>query len=146
MVAAGLAALSLSACTGGQLPVASLRNTPGAGASYPGAVVYQRMETEAEANAMAKNPAMIKVDACAPDTTADVLTWFDARLRDAGWSRDPGHTVVGDTGEFLPDEIAWSRGERHFQLRFLTPAYADHLAARTGKPSGCTGGYETILD
>ena len=95
---------------------------------------------------MAENPAPIKVDACAPDPPAQVRAWFGKSLRDAGWSRDPGTTTVLDTGEFLLHATAWSRGQRHFELRFLTPTFADDLAGEAGKPRGCAAAYETIFD
>jgi hypothetical protein len=137
--------LLLAGCTGGQLPLSGLRAVPGARAAYPGAVEYQRLATEASANVMAKNPALIKVDACADAPADQVLAWFATDLREAGWSRDVGRTTLSDTGEFQPESTTWSRGERHFELRFLTAAYADHLADRAGRPRGCSTAYETIV-
>lgn len=92
---------------------------------------------------MAKNPAAIKVDACAPDGPAQVVSWFTRYLADAGWTRDPGHSVASDPGELQPEGTTWSRGDLHFELLFLTPAFADHLADEAGKPHGCAGPYET---
>ena len=143
-----LAALALTGCqdTGGQPGLVDLRRTPGATASYPGATEYRRLEADASANAMAKNPAQIKVDACAADPRGRVLAWFGKTLEDAGWSRDPGDTPVSDRREFRPQATAWSRGDRHFELRFLTAEFADHLAGEVGQWSGCPAAYETIVD
>ncbi len=143
-----LAAVALTGCqdTGGQPGLSDLRHTPGATAGYPGATEYRRLEVEASANAMAKNPAQIQVDACARDSTHRVHKWFDKRLRDAGWSRDPGYTPISDPGEFRPHSFAWSRGERHFDLRFLTDEFAGHLAGAAGEPAGCPAAYETFVD
>lgn len=140
-----LGGLLLAGCTGGQLSLSGLRAVPGARAAYPGAVTYQRLESEASANVMAKNPALIKVDACAAAPPEQVLAWFAGRLRGAGWARDAGRTTMSDAGEFQPGAVTWSRGARHFELRFLTAAYADHLAERAGEPVGCRGAYETIV-
>lgn len=41
--------------------------------------------------------------------------------------------------------VPGARGARHVELRFLTAAYADHLAERAGEPGGCRGAYETIV-
>ncbi|NYD43594.1 hypothetical protein [Nocardioides panaciterrulae] len=143
-----LAAFAVVGCqgTGGQPGLADLRRTPGARASYPGATEYRRLEVEASANAMAKNPAQIKVDACAADPRGRVLAWFGKTLEEAGWSRDPGDTPVSDRREFRPEATAWSRGDRHFELRFLTAEFADHLAGEAGRRSGCPAAYETIVD
>jgi hypothetical protein len=135
----------LAGCTGGQLSLSGLRAVPGARAAYPGAVTYQRLETEASANVMAKNPALIKVDACADAAPEQVLAWFAGHLSGAGWTRDGGRTTLSDAGEFQPGAVTWSRGARHFELRFLTAAYADRLAGRAGEPAGCRGAYETIV-
>jgi hypothetical protein len=135
----------VSGCTGGQLRLERLRGVPGAGAAYPGAVEYLRLETEASANVMAKNPALIKVDACAPAARQDVLAWFGERLRRSGWTQDPGHLTLSDTGEYAPQSTTWSRGARHFELRFLTAGYADRLAGRAGRPVGCATAYESIV-
>jgi hypothetical protein len=140
-----LGGLLLGGCTGGQLSLSGLRAVPGARAAYPGAVTYQRLETEASANVMAKNPALIKVDACADAAPEQVLAWFAGHLRGAGWTRDAGRTTLSDTGEFQPAAVTWSRGARHFELRFLTAAYADRLAERAGEPGGCRGAYETVV-
>jgi len=143
-----LAATMLAGCedADGQPGLADLRRAPGATAAYPGAGEYRRLEVEASASAMAKNPAQIKVDACAPDPRDRVREWFGTTLEDDGWSRDPGDTPVSDRREFLPEATSWSRGERHFELRFLTAEFADHLADEAGQPAGCSAAYETIVD
>ena len=140
-----VAVLALTGCRddGGQLRLSGLRRVPGATAAYPGATEYRRLEAEASANVMSKNPAEIKVDACAPDGRASVRAWFDDTLRAAGWSGH-GSTPVSDRGEFRPVATAWSRGARHFELRFLTPEFADHLAGEASGPARCPAAYETI--
>jgi hypothetical protein len=139
--------LAAAGCTGGQLPLSGLQKVPGATTAYPGATEYRRTESEASANVMAKNPASMVVAACAPVSTAQVEQWFDARLRGAGWTRDPGDTsMTAPSSEFEQRGASWSRGERNFQLRFLTQSYADRLAAETGGPTGCAGPYETVVD
>ena len=71
-----------------------------------------------------------------------------SRRRHANWSPRQQERMTSRTAR-APDgtaqATAWSHDGSHFELRFLTPAYADRLAKEANEPAGCTPGYETIL-
>jgi hypothetical protein len=134
----------LSGCTGGQMTLEQLRRVPGVGPSYPGSTVYRTAGFEAEANAMAKNPASLKRDLCTTGPWRRVFSWYDQQLARSGWKRAPGHLSDSD-GERAPTGVAWERGELEFQLWQLQQPYADRVAASVGKPTGCPTPYQTYV-
>lgn len=143
--AAAGAAVCLSLVAGCSHPrpdLEDLKATPGASTAYPGAVVYQRGETEAQRQVDGLAPATITVYACTHDRSTTVLAWFDRTLTAQGWSTDPeGHQ---DRPGAFEGGKRWRQGDARFDLSFATPATVAFLAKKAHQPLGCPTGYETL--
>ncbi|GAA1231770.1 hypothetical protein [Oryzihumus leptocrescens] len=140
LVAAALV-LAAAGCAVRHPTVDELRTAPGTTLVYPGATLYVRADTPGEFGVDGGNPAALKVLACAGAPASQVIAWFDQALTARGWTRLPGHMILSDEAT---DGVDWSLGARRFNLTLLNAAYTDRLAAGTGHPTGCAGGYQSV--
>lgn len=136
-------AVVLVACCGQPHPnLGDLEGTPGASTRYPGAVVYQRGESQAQNQVDGPSPATITVYACTHDPAATVQAWFDRALTTKGWQRDPQDHH--DRPGAFQGGTTWKRGDARFDLNFATAETTTALANKAHQPSGCPTGYETL--
>jgi hypothetical protein len=133
-----------TACSGARHPtLAELRRVPGATLTYPNATVFRSVGTEPSDGVDGGDPAYLKVAACAGIDDNTLVSSFAKQLAASGWSPAPGKQGVSDANSYTA-AYAWRMGQRNFELRLMTPRYADVVAKETGHPAGCSGGYESV--
>jgi hypothetical protein len=141
-VLATVGVVLLAGCSHPHPDLEDLKGTPGAWTAYPGAVLYQRGETEAQSQVDGPAPATITVYACTQAPSATVLAWFDRTLTRQGWQADPdGHH---DRPGAFEGGASWRRGDARFDLNFATTATVAFLATKAHQPPGCPTGYQTL--
>jgi len=136
----------LGGCSARHPSVEELRQVPGATASYPGTTTYRAYEQPGQNGVDGGSPSTRATMGCATGASnrGPVLDWFIGQLEPAGWVRQAPFPSTG-TLETYDVTYAWTRGERQFQVSFVTAAEANSVAAAAGLPSGCPVVYDAVV-
>jgi len=141
LAAAPLAGL-LAGCGTEHPTTSELQAVPGATSSYPGsAAVRGHGAHEGEHTLVDSSGAVLFSTYCTDASRSELTRWFASELDRDGWADEAN--PVGTTNSDVVATQEWHRGQRHFTLQLLSPAYVGRLGAARGE--SCSTGYRSVV-